>query len=359
MAYVVAFVLLITSLLQAPTNGDALLDAARAGDRARVARAPRQRRRCQHGVALRRVSALGFAAERGHVDVVRLLVDRGANINVADSFYGSARSTLRCAAAGSTSRCILLERGSQGAVGVLNAGIRAKNAAAVKAALATKQADAAALANARHARRADRRPRHRGARQCAAAAGTPAVAPTNRRRSRRRCCVRTKARIRMPRPARASRSAFDGARLTLSADGQPAAASAAVEERRFIADEVAGSECRLRRARRHRRTARRSSAAPRPCATSAKGLATRRRRRPIQARVEPRRRRKRHPRARRDRAARGKPQPWPAFRGANAAGVADGQGAVAEWDAATGTNVRWKTPIPAWPPRVRSSGAIA
>jgi len=45
-------------------------------------------------------------------------------------------------------------------------------------------------------------------------------------------------------------------------------------------------------------------------------------------------------------AVRGKPQPWPAFRGANAAGVADGQGAVAEWNVTTGANVRWKTEIP-------------
>ena len=43
---------------------------------------------------------------------------------------------------------------------------------------------------------------------------------------------------------------------------------------------------------------------------------------------------------------RGKPLPWPAFRGANAAGVGDGQGVVAEWDAATGKNIRWKTPVP-------------
>src|SRR5690242_1547386 len=32
--------------------------------------------------------------------------------------------------------------------------------------------------------------------------------------------------------------------------------------------------------------------------------------------------------------------------GVNAAGTADGQGAVASWDAASGQNVRWKTPIP-------------
>ena len=45
-------------------------------------------------------------------------------------------------------------------------------------------------------------------------------------------------------------------------------------------------------------------------------------------------------------APRTAPLPWPSFRGANAAGIADGQGVVADWDVATGANIRWKTPIP-------------
>jgi len=39
-------------------------------------------------------------------------------------------------------------------------------------------------------------------------------------------------------------------------------------------------------------------------------------------------------------------RPWPAFRGDNASGNGDGQGAVTEWNVANGKNVRWKTPIP-------------
>ncbi len=45
-------------------------------------------------------------------------------------------------------------------------------------------------------------------------------------------------------------------------------------------------------------------------------------------------------------APRGAGRPWGAFRGNRASGVADGQGAVVEWDLATGENVRWSTPIP-------------
>jgi outer membrane protein assembly factor BamB len=40
------------------------------------------------------------------------------------------------------------------------------------------------------------------------------------------------------------------------------------------------------------------------------------------------------------------PRNWPSFRGDSAAGNGDGQRAVAEWDVATGRNIRWKTPVP-------------
>ena len=40
------------------------------------------------------------------------------------------------------------------------------------------------------------------------------------------------------------------------------------------------------------------------------------------------------------------PRNWSAFRGESAAGNGDGQRAVAEWDVASGKNIKWKTPIP-------------
>jgi outer membrane protein assembly factor BamB len=40
------------------------------------------------------------------------------------------------------------------------------------------------------------------------------------------------------------------------------------------------------------------------------------------------------------------PLNWPSFRGPGASGVADGQHPPLTWDVKTGTNVRWKTPIP-------------
>lgn len=40
------------------------------------------------------------------------------------------------------------------------------------------------------------------------------------------------------------------------------------------------------------------------------------------------------------------PQNWPSFRGQGASGVADGQQPPASWDVDTGRNIRWKIPIP-------------
>ena len=40
------------------------------------------------------------------------------------------------------------------------------------------------------------------------------------------------------------------------------------------------------------------------------------------------------------------PLPWPSFRGRNASGIGDGQGIPFNWDGEKGTHVRWKTAIP-------------
>jgi outer membrane protein assembly factor BamB len=60
-------------------------------------------------------------------------------------------------------------------------------------------------------------------------------------------------------------------------------------------------------------------------------------------------------------------QNWPSFRGANASGVADGHPAPVKWNATTGENVLWKTPIPGvavsspivWGDRVFVSTAVS
>jgi outer membrane protein assembly factor BamB len=60
-------------------------------------------------------------------------------------------------------------------------------------------------------------------------------------------------------------------------------------------------------------------------------------------------------------------QNWPAFRGANAAGVADGRPTAVKWNAATNDGVAWKTPVPGlavsspivWGDRVFVSTAVS
>ena len=84
-----AVLLIVTAVVgqSPPQASDTLLDAARTGDRARVA-ALLDGGADVNAVSRYNVSALGFAAERGHVEIVRLLVERGANVDVAESFYG-------------------------------------------------------------------------------------------------------------------------------------------------------------------------------------------------------------------------------------------------------------------------------
>ena len=80
----------------------------------------------------------------------------------------------------------------------------------------------------------------------------------------------------------------------------------------------------------------RSCAARRRCATNARDSATRRRPRPIPGAAKHRPAAATPRAAIADAAPTHRADPWPSFRGANAAGVADGQGVVAEWDVATG-----------------------
>ena len=138
----------MSALLQSqPSPAEALVDAARLGDRAKVVSL------LDSSVSVNTtnrygVSALGLAAEHGHFDIVRVLVERGADVNVVDTFYGSRPVDFALRGGHLHVAAYLLEHKALGAVSVLNMAIRQSDAAAVKVALATKQADAAALANA-------------------------------------------------------------------------------------------------------------------------------------------------------------------------------------------------------------------
>ena len=69
------------------TLNEELWNAARAGDVARVVKALDAGAEINSGNRYK-ASALFFAADRGHVEVIKLLLDRGADINAKDTFYG-------------------------------------------------------------------------------------------------------------------------------------------------------------------------------------------------------------------------------------------------------------------------------
>lgn len=339
MRYVLLSVVLLTGPLLAQLSpADALLDAARAGDITGV------RRALDAGAGVNAtnkygVSGLGFAAERGHFAIVRLLVERGADVNAADSFYGSRPVDFALRGGHLDIAVYLLEHKAQGAAGVLNTAIRRRDANAVRTALATKQVDAVALANASTVA-GQVGDAAIAALVKAAADGTPAMAPATitlqadvlRSYAGNYQSASTGAIVRL---------SLDGERFMLTADGQPPLTLKPIEERRFIADEspelnvvVSGrggiierlSIVRGSSSVRYEREgfADATSAAPDPNMGAARGGTPRTD--PVTSRTAP--------------------INWPSFRGTNAAGIGDGQGLVREWDVMTGKHVKWKVALP-------------
>ena len=81
--------LAVIALAQAPppSKADQLQDAARKGDAAAV------KKLLDEGIDVNTkfrygTTALFFACDHGHIDVVKVLLDKGADLTVKDSFYG-------------------------------------------------------------------------------------------------------------------------------------------------------------------------------------------------------------------------------------------------------------------------------
>ena len=345
MRYSMPVALLMCALLSAQqpsqSTTEALLEAARSGDRARTV-ALLDKGADVNATSRYNVSALGFAAERGHFELVRLLIERGARLDVADTFYGSRPIDFALRGGHLAIALYLLERGSPGAVGVLNAGIRRRDVAAVKAALATRQADAAALATAVNIAKQAGDPAILELVTTAAAATPAKAAPVLTLDS---AALRAFEGKYQSTTGAIVNVAAGAEALTVTAEGQAPLRLKPIEERRFAAEDAPDlqvafsgrggiierlSIVRGSTAVRYEREGYgdATSPAPDPNATATPPS------RPAVARppVDP--------------APRTAALPWPAFRGANAAGVADGQGVVADWDVTTGKNIRWKTPIP-------------
>jgi len=315
-----------------------LWDAARAGDVARVSRALDKGADVNSGNRYK-AGALFFAADRGHVEVVKLLLDRGADINAQDTFYKFRPIVMALMNDHNDVVKLLLERGSKGAQDVLMSAIQGKNTALATIALESKDLTAAnlrtALATAKRTSATDIIPLLD--KKMASLPAEPA-APT----------VNVPADVLKQYAGRYGNDAgvtltvgFNNNQLTVSPPGQGTLTLVPTSETAFTVAEApgvsvsfAGRGSTIERmlvttpaGNQNYNRLNTDPAAPPAAATAA----------PADKPADPT-----PPRT----VTRTAAKPWPAFRGANAAGTADGQGAVTEWNVEKGTNVRWKTPIP-------------
>ena len=85
--FVTLFVLSLAAQTSAPTKAEQLQDAARKGD------APAVQRLLDDGVDVNtkfryNATAIFYACDAGNVEVVKVLLDHGADLTLKDTFYG-------------------------------------------------------------------------------------------------------------------------------------------------------------------------------------------------------------------------------------------------------------------------------
>jgi hypothetical protein len=126
---------LITLALAEPAQAqDAYLDAVRKGDVAGV------KTLLDQGVPVDAKfrydrTALSFAADRGNADLVKLLLDRGANVEASDTFYHATPLVWALQKGNVDIARLLLDKGAKGGEQALDSGVEDGNAAMVALAL--------------------------------------------------------------------------------------------------------------------------------------------------------------------------------------------------------------------------------
>jgi hypothetical protein len=330
-----------------------LWNAARDGDAARVAKALDSGADVNAGNRYK-ATALFFAADKGHTNVIKLLLDRGADVNAQDTFYKFRPLGLALMNGHLDAALLLLQRGGLGAMQALSTGIQRKHTGLVDAALASDELTAANV---------------RAAMALAKKAGTPEIVAALEKKA---ASFPADA---MPAPVTIDRAtleryagryrneggaiftvALSGDQLTLTtAQGQPPLQLVPTSQDTFSIAEAEGvsftfagrggtvENLVVRQPNGAQNFARmseaESAAADKPAASpsAAAGAATAATEDKPPASA---------PKASADPVPMKAPAPWPSFRGPNASGNGDGQGAITEWDAASGRNIKWKTPIP-------------
>jgi outer membrane protein assembly factor BamB len=306
--------------------GEALRRAAGAGDLAQVDAL------LASGVPVDAPARYGqtplyFAAEKGHLAVARRLVERGANVNVRDRFFGA--SVLDMALGGGHSELArhLLAHGAEDAASALGAAIESDDLELARAALATGLLEPLDLAAARREVEGGAGPKLREL--LATASVKPRQRPPYKVAPER---LSVYAGLYRQETGKDAVVAVRGEGLGIALPGRAETVLAAVAADRFDSADgnlsvvFGGRGGTVEWARVNQKGELSffgvvtSDPAPlRSAASGAEGSA----KVPMEA-----------------------PRPWPQFRGPRASGVGDGQGAPAAWDVATGQGVRFKTPIP-------------
>lgn len=333
--------LLLLMMAQAPTSAlnESLWEAARAGDAARVASLVDEGADV-NAKARYDMTALHFAADKGRLEVVRLLVARGANVNAQDTFYRTRSLDWALSNGHRTVATFLLEQGSEGADNALEAGVEVDDLTLVRAALAarvSRQGLETALVAAERQKRTALLPMIKAALDARPAEPPPEVtlapsvlasyAGTYRNETQGTTAVVSvregdlEVAVASQPPARlapTSTTTFRGAttpNLTVSFDGRGGLVEA-------MSVTQAGNVVSFAPVRSTDTVA--TSTSPTPSS-------------PLGTRSTP-------PSA--ATATRSTARDWPSFRGDAASGNGDGQGAVTEWDVVSGRNIKWKTTIP-------------
>jgi outer membrane protein assembly factor BamB len=315
----------------APDRGEALRDAARAGDLHAVTRlldagVPVDAKAPRHGQ-----TPLLFAAGEGRLEVVRLLVERGADVNARETFFG--QTPLLSALGGPPGgphrevALFLLSKGALDASEALDAAARGGDVELARAALATGRVEPLELAAARvTADAADGKSPELAALLAAAKVATPKRAPYT---AAPETLKRYAGRYRGGNGPEATVT-VRGAGLVVTGAG-PELVVTAIADGRF-ANETGDAEVAFW----GRAGTVESLLVNRAGVVTRFGLVT----------ADPAPLKQAAAPAVDAAAPRGPARPWPQFRGPQASGVGDGQGVPATWDVAKGVNVRFKTPLP-------------
>jgi outer membrane protein assembly factor BamB len=338
-----------------PAANEALWEAARAGDTAGIT-AALAKGADVNATARYDVTPLIFAAGSGRLEAVKLLIARGANVNAQDTFYRARAAEMAISNGHTDVTLYLLQNGAQ-ADSLLAMGVQQNQEALVRAAVAgtvSREGLQSAVTMAGNLKR-----------DALVAIITPVLAklpPDTALPFAVDAAV-------LPKYAGSYRDAGGGTaatvsvqneRLMLQMQGGPLVALVPTAENVFRVVEVNATltfnergglveSIGLVQGAANLTLARVAATAPAPPAATAAAVppATAPPAAPVVRLTGPRN--------------------WPSFRGDAAAGNGDGQRAVADWDVASGKNIRWKTAIPGlavsspivWGNRVFATTAIS